>query len=38
VGLEEPAIRLSFRSEDEINNCHFEPMLHLSFRAEGEKS
>src|SRR5579875_2258352 len=29
---------LSFRAEDWINNCHFEPIPHLSFRAEGEKS
>jgi hypothetical protein len=25
IGLEEPAIRLSFRATGEINNCHFEP-------------
>jgi hypothetical protein len=25
VGLEEPAIRLSFQAKDEMNNCHFEP-------------
>jgi len=28
-------MRLSFQAED---NCHFEPIPHLSFRAEGEKS
>jgi len=37
-GLEELAVRLSFRATDEINNCHFEPIPRLSFRAEGEKS
>jgi len=37
-GLEELAIRLSFRAEDEMNNCHSEPIPQLSFRAEGEKS
>jgi len=25
VGLEEPAIQLSFQAAGEINNCHFEP-------------
>ena len=38
VGLEEPAMRLSFRADAEMYTCHFEPVTQLSFRAEGEKS